>query len=206
MTSFGGSHSMIMKLIRKMYDWTIRLAETKQATWALAGVSFVESSFFPIPPDVLLIPMCIAERKKSFFYATICTVSSVLGGLAGYAIGYYFFKTWGHDILEFYGALENYEELKIKYTEYGGWIILAKGMTPIPFKILTILSGAMAMSLPVFIISSIGARAMRFYLVAGLLWKFGPPVRHFIEKHLGLVTLAFLVLLIGGFFAIKYII
>jgi membrane protein YqaA with SNARE-associated domain len=206
MTSLKDPHIMIMKLIRKMYDWTIRLSETKQATWALAAVAFIESSIFPIPPDVLLIPMCIAERRKSFFYATICTVSSVIGGLAGYAIGYYFLKTWGHDILDFYGALESYDELKLKYDEYGGWIILAKGMTPIPFKILTILSGAMNMSLPIFILSSIGARAMRFYLVAGLLWKYGAPVRHFIEKHLGLVTLAFLILLIGGFVAIKYII
>lgn len=197
---------MLMKLIRKMYDWTIRLSETKQATWALAAIAFIESSVFPIPPDLLLIPMCIAERKKSFFYATICTVSSVLGGLAGYAIGYYAFETWGHKILDFYGLLKGFDDMKVRYDEYGGWIILAKGMTPIPFKILTILSGVLHLDLHVFILSSIGARAMRFYLVAGLLWKYGEPVRHFIEKHLGWVTLGFLILLIGGFVAIKYII
>ncbi len=196
----------MVKLIRKIYDWTIRLSETKQAVWALAGVAFVESSVFPLPPDLLLIPMCVAERRRSFFYATICTVASVIGGLLGYAIGYYFFETWGKDILSFYGMMGKYGALKDKYDQYGGWIILAKGMTPIPFKLLTIFSGAMHLALPVFIISSIGARAMRFYLVAGLLWKFGAPVRTFIEKHLTWVALAFLILLIGGFFAIKYII
>lgn len=196
----------MMKLIRKIYDWTIRLSETKQAVWALAAIAFIESSVFPLPPDLLLIPMCIAERKKSFVYATICTVSSVMGGLLGYAIGYYAFETWGHKILDFYGLLKGFDDMKARYDEYGGWIILAKGMTPIPFKILTILSGVLHLDLHVFILSSIGARAMRFYLVAGLLWKFGAPVRVFIEKHLGWMTLGFLILLIGGFVAIKYII
>jgi membrane protein YqaA with SNARE-associated domain len=194
------------KLIRKLYDWTISLADSKYAVWALAGVSFVESSFFPIPPDLVLIPMCLAERQKSLFYATVCTVASVLGGLLGYAIGYYAFETFGKDILQLYGLMGKFAAMQEKYTQYGGWIILAKGMTPIPFKLLTILSGVMHLSLPVFIVSSIGARAMRFYLVAGLLWKFGAPVRDFIEKYLTWVALAFLVLLIGGFVAIKYII
>lgn len=194
-----------MKLLRSIYDWTIRLAEHRRATWALAGVSFIESSFFPIPPDVMMVPMCIANRQKSFFYATVATISSVFGGLFGYAIGYYAFDAIGREIVEFYGMADKFGALKVKYDEYGGWIILAKGMTPLPFKILTILSGVMQLSLPVFILSSIGARAMRFYLVAGLLWKFGEPIRLFIEKYLGLVTFAFLVLLIGGFVALKYI-
>jgi membrane protein YqaA with SNARE-associated domain len=195
----------MMKLIRKMYDWTLRLAETKYATWALAGVSFTESSFFPIPPDLLLIPMCIAERRKSFFYATVCTVASVIGGLAGYAIGYYFFETWGEKILNFYGMSKGFDEMKTHFDEYGGWIILAKGATPIPFKLMTILSGVMHLALPVFIISSIGARAFRFFVVAGLLWWKGEPIRHFIEKYLGWLLLAVLVLLIGGFVAFKYV-
>ena len=199
------THRIMMKLIRKIYDWTIRLSETKYALWALAAVAFAESSFFPIPPDLLLIPMCIAERRRSFFYAAVCTASSVIGGLAGYAIGYYAFETWGKPILDFYGMHKSFADLKTHFDEYGGWIILAKGMTPIPFKLLTIFSGVMHLALPVFILSSIGARAMRFFVVAGLLWKFGAPVRVFIEKHLGWVMIGFLVLLIGGFVAIKYI-
>jgi membrane protein YqaA with SNARE-associated domain len=195
----------MMKLLRAIYDWTIRLAEHRHATWALAAVSFIESSVFPIPPDVIMVPMCIAERKKAFFYATVCTVSSVLGGMLGYAIGYYAYETLGREIIDFYGFGKDFDALKLKYDEYGGWIILAKGMTPLPFKILTILSGVLGLSLPVFIAASIGARAMRFYLVAALLWKYGEPVRHFIEKYLGWVTLAFLFLLIGGFVALKYI-
>src|SRR4051812_40019121 len=113
---------VMMKLIRKMYDWTLRLAETKYAVWALAGVSFTESSFFPLPPDLLLIPMCIAERRKSFLYAAICTVSSVIGGLAGYAIGYYFFETWGQKILDLYGMSAGFADMKAKFDDYGGWI------------------------------------------------------------------------------------
>jgi membrane protein YqaA with SNARE-associated domain len=194
----------MMKLIRKMYDWTIALAETKYALWALAAVSFAESSIFPLPPDLLLVPMCIAERRRSFYYAAVCTVSSVLGGLAGYAIGMWFFDTWGMKIIHFYGMDQGFEDVKAKYLEYGGWIILAKGMTPIPFKILTIMSGMMGLALPIFVISSIGARAMRFFAVAGLLWWKGATIRDFIEKYLGWVLLAFLALLIGGFLAIKY--
>lgn len=194
-----------MKLIRKMYDWTLRLSGHKHATWALGGVSFVESSVFPIPPDVVLIPMCIARRDKAFFYATICTIASVIGGIAGYAIGYYAYETFGKLVIAFYGMDGDFGELQKRFDEYGGWIILAKGMTPIPFKILTILSGVMKLDMGVFIISAIGARAMRFYLVAALLWKFGAPIQEFIEKYLGWVTLAALVLLIGGFIALKYI-
>lgn len=194
-----------MKLIRKIYDWTLRLSAHRHATWALAGVSFVESSVFPIPPDVVLIPMCIAKREKAFFYAAICTISSVIGGIAGYAIGYFAYEAFGKLILQFYGMGGDFDALKEKYAEYGGWIILAKGMTPLPFKILTILSGVMKLDMGIFILSSIGARAMRFFLVAALLWKFGAPIQVFIEKYLGWVTLAALALLIGGFIALKYI-
>jgi len=193
------------KLIRRMYDWTLRLAAHRQATWALAGVSFIESSLFPIPPDVMLIPMCIANRKKSLWYATVCTISSVLGGLLGYAIGYFLYDSLGREIIELYGMADKFVELQARYAEWGGWIIFAKGLTPFPYKIITILSGVLHLSLPVFIVASIFARAIRFYLVAGLLWKFGEPVKAFIEKHLTGLTFIFLLLLIGGFVAIKYI-
>lgn len=193
------------KLIRKVYDLTLRISAHKHATWGLAGVSFVESSIFPIPPDVVLIPMCIANRQKAFYYATVCTVASVLGGLLGYAIGYGLYESVGHKIIEIYGMGDKFGDLKARYDEYGGWIIFAKGLTPFPYKILTILSGVMQMNLGVFVVSSIACRAIRFYLVAGLLWKFGEPVKVFIEKYLTWLALAFLVILIGGFALLKYI-
>ena len=195
----------MMKQIRNLYNWMLRLSGSKHATPALATVSFIESSVFPIPPDVMLIPMCIARRDKAFFYATVSTIASVIGGMFGYAIGYFLFETLGQRILEIYGAADKFSDMQRRYDEYGGWIILAKGLTPFPFKILTILSGVMKMNLQIFIVSSIAARAMRFYLVAGLLWKFGAPIQAFIEKYLGWVTLGFLAILIGGFVAVAYI-
>lgn len=194
-----------MKLLRQMYDWTLKISAHKHATWGLASVSFIESSFFPIPPDIVLIPMCIANRSKAFFYAAVCTASSVLGGFFGYAIGYFLFESIGKEIIEFYSAVDDFARLQTKYDQWGGWIIFAKGLTPLPYKILTILSGVMHLSLPVFLISSIGARSIRFFLVAGLIWKFGAPIQQFIEKYLVLCTVAFLLLLIGGFVALKYI-
>lgn len=193
------------KQIRKLYDWTLRIAAHKHAVWGLAAVSFAEASFFPIPPDVILIPMCIARRKKAFFYATLCTISTVAGGLLGYAIGYYLYETVGHRIIELYGVTDRFDELKIKYDEWGGWILFIKGMTPVPYKILTILSGVMHLALPVFIFASIAGRALRFFLVAWLVWKFGEPIKTFIEKYLTWVAFGALILLVGGFAAIKYV-
>lgn len=196
----------MMSFIRRLYDWTLRLSAHPRAKTWLAIVSAVESSVFPIPPDIMLIPMCIADRSKSFLYATICTVSSVMGGIAGYAIGYFLYETIGIKVIDFYGMADKYAHLQETYQAYGGWIILAKGMTPFPFKILTILSGAMHMNLVVFICSSIIARAMRFYLVAALIWKYGAPIQVFIEKYLGWLTFLFLILLIGGFAALRYLV
>lgn len=195
-----------MKWIRSLYDWTIAQAQRKHAVWTLAGVSFAESSFFPIPPDVVLIPMCLANRKKAFFYATVCTISSVAGGVLGYAIGYYLYETIGARIIEFYGMLNQFDELQAKYDQWGGWIIFAKGLTPFPYKVITIISGVLHMNMGIFILSSILARSLRFYLVAGLLWKFGAPIQTFIEKHLMPLCVLFLIFLIGGFASLKYII
>jgi len=186
-------------LLRRLYDWTLRVAAHKHASWGLAGVSFVESSIFPIPPDAVLIPMCIAERKKAFRYAAICTAASVLGGLLGYAIGYFLYESLGKSIIHFYGMDTKFDMLKAKYDEWGGWIIFAKGMTPIPYKLITITSGVLKLNLATFIIASIFSRAIRFYLVAALIWRYGAPVQKFIEKRLMLVTVAFLALIIGGF-------
>jgi len=191
-------------MIRRLYDWTMGLAGHRRATWALGGVSFAESSFFPIPPDVILIPMILANRKRAFFYATICTVTSVLGGIAGYLIGSFLFEALGQPLLEIYGALEKFQDFSAQYNDQGAWIVFFFGVTPFPYKVITIASGATELSLGVFIAASVAARGLRFFLVASLLWWFGEPIRTFIEKYLGLLTVIFMVCLIGGFVAVRY--
>jgi len=193
-------------VIRRLYDWTIEQAAKPTAERMLALVSFIESSVFPIPPDVLLIPMVIAERLKAFRFALICTIASVLGGIAGYAIGVFLFDQIGQPVLAFWGYDTKFAEFQIRYDEWGVWVVLFAGLTPFPFKVITILSGAASLNIWVFIFSSIVARGLRFFLEAGLLWYFGEPIRNFIEKYLGWVTAGCLVLLIGGFVLAKYLI
>lgn len=192
-------------MMKRLYDWMMRTAASDHAPQALAIVSFVESSFFPIPPDVMLIPMVLARREKAWRYATLATITSVLGGMLGYAIGYYLYDAVGLPILKFYGkesALDGF----IKFVhDYGVPAVIIKGMTPIPYKVVTIAAGVAKMHLPSFIGASIIARALRFYLVAGLLYFFGEPIREFIETRLALVTTVFVVLLVGGFIALKYL-
>jgi membrane protein YqaA with SNARE-associated domain len=192
-------------MIRKLYDWTMSLAESRHALWALFIIAFIESSFFPIPPDVLMIPMIIAMPTRAFYIAAVATVGSVLGGLFGYYIGFALFETIGQPIFDFYGKAEYVEEFKQSYNEIGVWAVLAAGVTPFPFKVITIMSGATQLNLFAFVASAIVARALRFFIVATLLWKFGPPIRDFIEKRLGLVFTVFCVLLIGGFFLVRYL-
>lgn len=191
--------------MRRLYDWMMRMAGHDKAPHALFWVAFVESSVFPIPPDVMLVPMVLARRAMAWTYATICTVGSVIGGVAGYAIGYYLFEYIGQRILALYGYADRFQEFANLFNEWGVWILLIKGMTPFPYKVLTILAGATHMDLVAFILASIAARAMRFYLVAALLYWLGPPIRDFIEQRLTLVTTAFVVLLVGGFVSIKYL-
>jgi membrane protein YqaA with SNARE-associated domain len=192
-------------MLRRLYDWMMRLAANDKAPHALFGISFIESSVFPIPPDVMLVPMVLANRAKAWAYATVCTVGSVLGGIAGYAIGYYLFELLGEPILKLYGYGQRFQETADLFNAWGVWILIAKGWTPFPYKVLTIAAGAFKMEIVPFILASIVARAMRFYLVAGLLFWFGPPIRQFIERRLSLVTTLFLVLLVGGFVAIRYV-
>jgi membrane protein YqaA with SNARE-associated domain len=192
-------------MMRRMYDWMMGMAASPRAPWALGLVSFIESSFFPIPPDVMLIPMVLSDRQKAWWYATIATVTSVLGGLLGYAIGFFFFETIGKPILAFYGkehALDTF--IQFVHT-YGVPAVIIKGATPIPFKVVTIAAGVAHMDLLAFIGASIIARAMRFYLVAALLYFFGQPIREFIERRLTLVTTVFVVVLVSGFVAVKYL-
>lgn len=193
-------------MLRNIYDWMMRKAADDKAPWALGVVSFIESSFFPIPPDVMLIPMIMANRQKAWWYATIATVTSVLGGLLGYAIGYYLYEAVGIPILEFYGKANALDSFIAFVHDYGVPAVIIKGMTPIPYKVVTIAAGVAKMDLLAFVGASIIARAMRFYLVAGLLYFFGEPIRDFIEKRLTLVTTAFVVLLVGGFVAVKYLV
>jgi membrane protein YqaA with SNARE-associated domain len=183
----------------------MRAATHARAREALFGVSFVESCFFPIPPDVMLVPMVIADRRKAWIYATIATVGSVIGGIAGYAIGYFLIDHVGQPILRFYGYADQFQKLADTFNSWGPLILIAKGWTPFPYKVLTILAGATHMDLAAFVLASIVARAMRFYLVAGLLYWFGEPIREFIEKRLTLVTTVFVVVLVSGFVALKYV-
>ena len=192
-------------MIRRLYDWTMSLAASPYALWALAAVAFIESSFFPIPPDVIMIPMIIARPRQAFLIAAIATVSSVAGGLLGYYIGYGLFESIGRPIFEFYGKDVAVAEFSAKFNEYGPLVVLIAGVTFLPFKVITIMSGVTAMSLPVFIASAIVARALRFFIVAALLWKFGAPIRDFIEKRLGLMFILFCLFLVAGFLLVGLI-
>ena len=186
-------------MLRSLYDRTMALAGHRHANWALAAVSFIESSVFPIPPDVMLIPMVLAQRHKALLIATICTVASVLGGLLGYVIGLFLFDSIGQPIQDFYSYGEKFSSFQSRYNEWGVWIVLIAGLTPFPYKVITIASGVTGLSLPVFIIASIFARGARFAIVAALLWKFGESIQNFIERYLGILFSVFIALLIGGF-------
>ena len=190
-------------MLKNIYDWLMQLAAGKQAPLALAAVSFAESSFFPIPPDVMLVPMVLAKRESAWWYAALATVSSVIGGMAGYAIGFYLLELVGKPLLAFYGGNDGLRAFTEMVHQNGWWILLTKGMTPIPYKIVTIAAGVAHMDLATFVGFSIIARASRFFLVAGLLYFFGAPIREFIEKRLVLVTTVAAVGVVGGCVALK---
>jgi membrane protein YqaA with SNARE-associated domain len=190
-------------MLRRLYDWTLSLASGPRAPAALGTVSFVESSIFPIPPDILLIPMVIAQRDRAWFFALLCTVTSVLGGIVGYMIGHFLFQQVAEPILAFYGYLDKVERFTEIFNAWGWWFVFIAGLTPFPYKVITIASGAAGLSLPVFLLASVISRGIRFLAVAGLLYFFGPPIRDFIEKRLGLMFTVFVVLLVGGFALIK---
>ena len=192
-------------MLRGLYNWTMRMAEGPRALWALAVVAFVESSVFPIPPDLLIIPMVLATPHRAWLIALVATVSSVLGGIAGYAIGYFFYEALGQPILEALGKADSMAEFNERFNGVGFWAVLAAGVTPFPYKVITIMSGWTAMPLGTFVVTSIIARALRFFVVAGLLWAFGAPVREFIERRLGLVFTLFVIVLVGGFYMVRYI-
>jgi membrane protein YqaA with SNARE-associated domain len=192
-------------MLRRLYDWTLSLAGSPRAVWALAGISFAESSFFPVPPDVLLVPMALARPDRAFFYAGICTISSVIGGMFGYAIGALLYDTLGHWIIQAYGYGQNVEAFRQAYATYGEWIILIKGLTPIPYKLVTITSGFAGYNLLWFTILSIITRGARFYILAVLLKRFGAPAKAILERNLGLAAVLLVATVVGGFAAVRFI-
>ncbi len=192
-------------MLRKLYDWTIAFADTRYALLALAIVAFIESSFFPIPPEVLLIPLIVATPHRAWLIAGVCTLASVAGGAFGYYIGAELFDSVAQPILEFYHKADKFDEFAARYNEAGHWAVLFGGLSPFPYKVITITSGATGLNFMAFMTWSLIARAVRYFIIAALLWKFGTPIRNFIERYLGWVFSAFLALLIGGFAMIKYV-
>ncbi|ETR77347.1 cytochrome B561 [Afipia sp. P52-10] len=192
-------------MLRRMYDWCIQAADKPYALWILGFVSFAESSFFPVPPDVMLIPMSLAQPKRAWLYAAVCTVTSVAGGVLGYAIGALLYDSIGGWIIQLYGYGDKVEAFRAAYAEYGAWIILLKGFTPIPYKLVTITSGFAGYSLLLFVVFSIITRGARFYLLAFLLNRYGPKARQIIEERLGFWVTIGALGLIGGFIVVFWV-
>ncbi len=191
-------------MLRKLYDWVLHWAETPYGSWALFILAFAESSFFPIPPDVLLIALAISIPAKAFRYALICSAGSVLGGIAGYVIGYQFMDLIGFRILNFYGLMEKYDIISDLYGRYNAWAVGIAGFTPVPYKVFTISAGAFKINFPVFLMASVVSRSARFFLVGWLIYKFGAEIRSFIDRYFNILAVVFTILLIGGFILIKW--
>lgn len=194
-----------MGLTQQLYNWMLENSASPKATWILAIIAFAESSVFPIPPDMMIIPMLIADKSKAWKLATICTVSSVLGGLAGYAIGYFLFESIGLWIIEAYSLQTAFESFQNLFQEYGIWIIMLKGLTPIPYKLVTIASGATGLGLVPFVFASIISRSLRFFILSGSLYLLGDKAKDFMDKNLKFVFVGFLVTLILGIISLKYL-
>jgi membrane protein YqaA with SNARE-associated domain len=192
-------------MLRRLYDWVLHWAETPYGSWALFLLAFSESSFFPIPPDILLIALAVAIPKKSLKYALICSAGSVLGGCFGYLIGWKFMTLIGSRIVEFYGIAPKIEYIKILYNRYDAWAVGIAGFTPIPYKVFTISAGIFKINFMVFFLASVVSRSARFFIVGGLIFVFGPTIQMFIDKYFNVLAVAFTVLLVAGFILIKYL-
>lgn len=191
-------------MLRRLYNWTMSLAAHPHALWVMFAIAFVESSVFPIPPDVLLIAMVLAAPTSAWRIALVCSLGSLLGGYLGYGIGYFLYESVGASIVALYGYETAFEEFRQLYTEWGFWIVSMAGFTPFPYKVITIASGTVSLDPVMFGIASAISRSARFFLVAALLYKFGAPIRAFIERYLGILTTIFFILLFGGFLVIKW--
>lgn len=192
------------KTIKKLYDWAMGISAKPNAVWLLVAISFMESSFFPIPPDVVLIPLILAQRDKAFKLAMYCTIASVIGGYFGYFIGWFLDESLLTPLLTKYQMIDAFNSFKEWYHQFGAWIVFIAGLTPFPYKVVTIASGAVDLNLGIFTIASIVSRGGRFFLVAWLLWKWGQPMKAYIEKNLGWLSILFVVLLVGSFYLIKF--
>jgi len=192
-------------MLRRSYNWLIRNADTKHAFWIVGTVSFLESCIFPVPPDIMLVPMILANRSRAWLLAGWCTLTSVAGGIVSYGIGYYFYEGFGRGLLEFYGYMEKFDSFRENYHELGPWIVGIGGATPFPYKVITIASGMTSLDIGVFVGASILSRGVRFLAVCALLWYFGERLRGFIDRHLGKVTLVSFAAIIGGFYCIKFL-
>ena len=194
-----------MNFLKRTYNWTLEKAQHKNAKWYLSLISFAESSFFPIPTDILLIPMALASKTKAIFYAFICTLFSVLGGILGYAIGYFFYNSVGIYIVDFYHLENSFNIFESYYKEFGILIVLGAGITPFPYKFITIASGVFGLNIFLFIIVSIIGRGLRFYLIAILLYFFGEKIKLIINKYFNFLTIVFFILLVGSVFIIRFL-
>lgn len=192
-----------MKFLKSLYDWVLSWADSKYGTLALFLVAFCESSFFIVPPDVLLIALAVSKPKRSFYYALISTIGSVLGGMFGYFIGLEFMEVVGIPILKLYGVMDKYEYVAVMYNKYDAWAVSIAGFTPIPYKLFTIAAGATKINFAIFFISSLLSRGARFFLVGGLIYFFGARIKNFIEKYFNILSIVFVIFLIGGFIAVK---
>jgi len=190
--------------MRNLYYWVLSWAFSPYAVPALFVLAFAESSFFPVPPDVLLIALAISVPHKAFYYALICSIGSVIGGMVGYVIGYAFMDVVGYRIVQFYGFADKWALVGDLYNQYAAWAVGIAGLTPIPYKVFTIAGGAFKIDFFIFIIASVVSRSARFFIVAALIYKFGPPIRTFIDKYFNTLAIVFVVLLIGGFILVKY--
>jgi membrane protein YqaA with SNARE-associated domain len=191
--------------MKKLYDWVLSWAHTPYGIWALFILAFCESSFFPIPPDVLLIALCVSIPKRSFYFALTCSAGSVLGGLLGYLIGYSFMSTVGMPIIEFYDLTSQFQRLQTIYTNYDAWAIAIAGFTPIPYKVFTITAGAFHINLFVFTVASLISRSARFFIISALIYYYGDKIQEFIEKYFNLLSILFVMTLIGGFILMQLI-
>ena len=193
-------------MLRRLYDWVLHWAETPHGTWALFALPFCRSSFFPIPPDVLLITLAVVLPKRSLKYALVCSVGSILGGCLGYLIGWQFMASVGDAIIRFYGLTHKYAYIQQLYSLYDAWVVGIAGFTPIPYKVFTITAGAFRISFMIFLVASAISRSARFFMVGGLIYLFGPKIQPFIERYFNTLAIAFVILLIFGFVVIKFFI
>jgi membrane protein YqaA with SNARE-associated domain len=191
-------------MFRRLYDWVLLWARTPYGTWALFLLAFSESSFFPIPPDVLLIALAVALPRKSLTYALVCSAGSVLGGCFGYVIGWQFMTSIGTKIVAFYGLTDKIAVIADLYRNYDAWAVGIAGFTPIPYKVFTISAGMFEINFAVFFVASLVSRSARFFLVAGLIYIFGPHIQKFIEKYFNILAVAFTILLVAGFLVIRH--